>query len=218
MGWVILLVAGSVLGITLFILATDGRYFGKRSMNWAYDRFGARLFSARSESDRWLALADQLQITGNEKILDAGTATGDLPLSIAALPYFTGIAAGIDRSLPMIAAAQQEAERRGLTDKTDFQGIDLTTGLPFADEEFDVVCCFGLLETLPKPGDVLGELARILKADGKLAVSLYKGWSAQTAALDLTWYQTHLAPLGFTQLDVAPCRGNQDIVIAWAKN
>lgn len=44
--------------------------------------------------------------------------------------------------------------------------------LPFAASSFDVVTCFGALETAPDQGSALGELRRLLADDGLLLVSL----------------------------------------------
>ncbi|RME43692.1 MAG: class I SAM-dependent methyltransferase [Chloroflexi bacterium] len=198
----------------LFVMLTDGRYFGKRLTRWVYDRLGPAIFSAQSEAERWQRLARMLQLRGDESILDVGTAVGDLPLTIATMPGFHGRVVGIDWSPRMMAAAQAEAARRGLSDRVTFQVADVREPLPFEAGEFDVVVCLGLLETLPRPGRVLRELNRVLKPRGALVLSLYRGWSAWHTALSLEWYQEHLAELGLGNLQVGPCRRNQDVVIA----
>jgi ubiquinone/menaquinone biosynthesis C-methylase UbiE len=214
MGWVILAVLGIAGLAVLFIILTDGRYFGKRLMYWVYDRVGPAMFGARSEAERWHAMADALQLRGGESILDVGTATGDLPLTIAALPNFHGQVTGVDWSPQMIAQAQAEASQRGLGDRARFQVVDVRKPLPYSDGEFDAVFCLGLLETWPHPERILAEMARVTNPSGALVVSLYRGWASRSVALSFDWYQHHLAALGFEDLRVAPCRRDQDVVIA----
>ena len=66
-----------------------------------------------------------------------------------------------------------------------FKVVDVRTGLPFDAEAFDVVFCLGLLETLPEAERVLAELRRVLRENGVLALSVYRGWTAGSAALSL---------------------------------
>jgi ubiquinone/menaquinone biosynthesis C-methylase UbiE len=205
-----------VVGLTavLFVLATDGRYFGKRLVYWFYDRFGPAVFSTRSEAAQWRALVESLELRGDESILDVGTAIGDLPLSVARMPDFRGRVVGIDWSPRMMDAAQEEARRQGLEGRVRFEVVDVREGLPFAAGEFDVVVCLGLLETLPSAEGVLQELRRVLKEDGVMALSLYRRLAATSAALSLEWYESHLRALGLGDLRVVPLRGHHDVVIA----
>jgi len=48
----------------------------------------------------------------------------------------------------------------------------------------------------------------------KMILSLYRGWSALGAALSLEWYRRHLAAAGLGNIQVLPCRRNQDVVVA----
>ncbi|MFQ5578386.1 MAG: class I SAM-dependent methyltransferase [Anaerolineae bacterium] len=199
--------------LTLFVvIVTDGRYGGKPLMRWIYNRFGASIFSAQSEAERWRKLAETLPLRGDEAILDVGTAVGDLPLTIAGLPNFSGRAAGVDWSPRMMSAAQKQARRQGAP--AHFAVVDVRRGLPFASGQFAIVFCLGLLETLPKAENLLLELARVLKGEGTLVVSLYRGWSAWSAALSERWYRQHLPSPGKWEVQVAPCRRGQEVVIA----
>ena len=47
-----------------------------------------------------------------------------------------------------------------------------------------------------------------------MVLSLYRAWTSTSAALSLAWYERHLPPLGLAAIEVAPCRRNQDVVIA----
>ena len=85
---ILLTLVGIVVVLFMLVLLTDGRYFGKRLMHWIYDRTGPALFSGLDESERWEALAAQITLSGHERILDVGTATGALHPSA---PRTTGI-------------------------------------------------------------------------------------------------------------------------------
>jgi ubiquinone/menaquinone biosynthesis C-methylase UbiE len=215
MWWIILPGLGvAVFLVVLFVLVTDGRYFGKRLTYWIYNSVGPAVFSARSEMEQWYALFRSVGLQGDESILDVGTAAGDLPLSMASMPDFRGQVVGVDWSPRMMEVARREARRQGLEGRARFEVVDVRKGLPFAAGEFDVIFCLGLLETLPGPERVLEELRRVLKLDGVMVLSLYRGWTARSAALSLEWYEQYLGTLGLDNLKVVPCRGHHDVVVA----
>ena len=141
MGGIILTLIGIAVVLFLIVIVTDGRYFGKRLMYWIYDKVGPAIFSGVSESAQWEALAERLKLFGHERILDVGTATGDLPLTLAALPDFEGDVVGVDWSPRMVEAARQTAEDRTLSHRAEFRVADIRDGLPFDDGAFDVVFC-----------------------------------------------------------------------------
>lgn len=49
---------------------------------------------------------------------------------------------------------------------------DLTKGVPYADEQFDIVVCEQVLEHLPQPQAVLCELVRVLRPEGLLIIGV----------------------------------------------
>jgi ubiquinone/menaquinone biosynthesis C-methylase UbiE len=207
-------ILGIVGLVVLFVVLTDGRYLGKGLMRWVYDRLGPAIFAAQSEAERWRGLIEKLGLRGDERVLDVGTAVGDLPLALAATPGFRGQAVGVDWSKRMMVTAAEEAKRRGLEGRVEFQVVDIRGGLPFGDRAFDVVFCLGLLETLPRPERILRELRRVLVPNGIMVLSLYRqGWSSRIAALSLEWYERHLSVLGWGEVEVASCRRSQDVVI-----
>jgi ubiquinone/menaquinone biosynthesis C-methylase UbiE len=203
----------AVLAVS-FVLVTDGKYFGKPLVRWVYDRFGSLIFDARAEDGRWRGLAEALQLRGDETVMDVGTAMGALPLTIAAQPCFRGRVVGVDWSPRMVAAAHTEAKRLGLDDRVVFQVADVRQPLPFNDREFDVVCCLGVLEALPNPDAALGELVRVLKPGGTMALSLYRGAAGWLAALDINWYRERLLPAGLGDLQVIRHRRSEDVLVA----
>jgi len=207
MNWIIGIIAFCFLGI-LFIVITDGRYFGKRLIFWIYDRFGAAMYGGRDEMARWHQLAGLLDLQGDERILDVGTAVANLPLTLATQPNFQGYVVGLDWSPKMLAAAQ----RRGLSRRVSLVRGDGRRPLPFASSTFNIITCLETLETLPHPDQILREIIRILQSDGILVFSHYKGILAHTAALSFDWYQKQLHSHGFN-LQLVEFRPNYDIVI-----
>jgi ubiquinone/menaquinone biosynthesis C-methylase UbiE len=201
----LIIIAGLVI---LFVIITDGRYFGKRLVFWIYDRFGAAMYGGRSEAARWQQLAGLLDLQGDERILDVGTAVANLPFTLAAQPNFQGHVTGLDWSPKMLATAR----RRGLSRRVSLVVGDGKRPLPFASHTFNVITCLETLETLPHPDQILGEIIRILRPDGILVLSLYKGVLTLTASLSLDWYQKQLEPLGFS-LQRIEFRQNYDIII-----
>jgi ubiquinone/menaquinone biosynthesis C-methylase UbiE len=216
MKWIII-PALFIIALVLFVLLTDGRYGGKRLMYWVYDTVGPVIFSARSEEARWRRLLETIGLRGDERILDVGTATGDLPLSLAGMVGFGGQIVGIDWAPRMIAEARVEAERRGLDHLLHFDVVDVRQGVPFANGSFDVIFCLGLLETISESEALLPALTRLLSQNGVLAVSLYRGGAARHVALDHAWYRRQLEPLGVTIREVVPFRKHHDVLIAQAR-
>lgn len=212
-GAAVLVLAAAGAGVWVWLL-TDGRWFGKRLIHRVYDRAGPELFAGMPETGRWLALLARLDLGGDERVLDVGTAVGHLPLTLAARPGFRGSVTGVDWSRRMVERARAEAHRRGLEGRVDFQVADLRAGLPFADGAFDVVVCLGVLEAQPRTDRVLAELARLVAPGGALVLSLYHGVTAFLTRIDRGWYDRHLGALGFAHREVVPFRASHDVLIA----
>ncbi len=79
-----------------------------------------------------------------QKVLEYGCGTGSAAYDLAALG---GTVVGIDISPVAIDLATQEAERRGVEDRTEFH-VGNAEDLPFPDGHFDVVCGTGILHHL----------------------------------------------------------------------
>lgn len=95
------------------------------------------------------------------KILDVGTGTGFLSLSLAELGHEV---VGIDLAEGMISTARKIAKKRGFD-------LDLITGdaesLDFVDESFDAVVSRWVLWTLPHPEKAISEWMRVLRPGGR---------------------------------------------------
>jgi ubiquinone/menaquinone biosynthesis C-methylase UbiE len=120
-----------------------------------------------------------------EHVLDVGTGTG-LVAHLVAPRVSPGTVIGIDLSDHMLAIARS---KRGKN--VQFLGM-AAERLVFKPETFDLVTMGEALAYLSDPADALAEAHRVLRADGRLAVSCQRR-SLSTRAQDL--FFQGLAPL-----------------------
>ncbi len=160
-----------VLALLIFIIVTEGRYFGKLFLRRLYG-LRAGTFEIRDDWDQWLHLIRRLGISATEHLLDLGTQTGHLPRLVAMKAGFQGSAVGVDWSEEMIREAQRQSMLEGTNKFTQFLCTDVRQPLPFPDETFTlVVCVTGLLDGLRNPEPLFKEIRRVLKPKGRFAYS-----------------------------------------------
>lgn len=134
-----------------------------------YDSF-AHAYSAENEANLFNAYYERpemLRLTGDvsgRRILDAGCGSG--PLS-AALRANGAAVTGFD-----VSAAMLDLARQRLGQDADLHVADLDEPLPFADAEFDDVVASLVLHYLEDWSGPLAELRRVLKAGGRLILSV----------------------------------------------
>ena len=121
------------------------------------------------------SVLDQIQWTGNERVLDVGCGRG-LMLIGAARRLTTGNAVGIDiwsakdQSSNSPNGARDNARIEGVLEKIEIQTADMRS-LPFADHSFDVIVSHWVVHNLETEADrhlSLSEMARVLKQGGQL--------------------------------------------------
>lgn len=116
---------------------------------------------------------DRLSLRDGMCVLDLGCGRGRHLRALAGRGGLSAI--GLDLSFEDAAAARASFE-----DAPDAQGWSVTLGdalrLPFKDASFDRIICSEVLEHLPDYESALGEVARVLKPDGELAVSVPRAW------------------------------------------
>jgi SAM-dependent methyltransferase len=104
-------------------------------------------------------------------ILDLASGTGEPALTLASAVGPEGHVVATDLGAGMLALAEENAQRAGLTNLT-FQEADAHV-LPFGDETFDrVTCRFGVMY-FADVGQALREIRRVLKAGGLVALAAW---------------------------------------------
>jgi len=128
-----------------------------------------RLNGYRDSVAKYLRSLD-LKITDDSLVLDAGSGTGIVTMSLQDAGYKPKRTIAFDLSFNSLRLSRDQFRK---DKKTDARRISTTQGnvlkLPFADETFDVIITCGVLEYVPLD-DGLKELARVLKPEAKLVL------------------------------------------------
>lgn len=112
-----------------------------------------------------LRMIEMAALTGAERVLDVGTATGRTLLAFA--PHIKeGI--GLDLTPEMLSIADREAKALGLSNVSWVEGD--VENLPMADESFDVITVRICAHHFPNLQRAMHEMARVLKKGGRLLV------------------------------------------------
>ncbi|ODR06287.1 SAM-dependent methyltransferase [Mycobacterium sherrisii] len=144
------------------------------------------LASGLTQRAEQIRAASALRLSSTHRLLDVACGPGNFTAPLAAELPEDGLAVGFDISESMLTRAV--ADNSG--PRTCYVRGDARL-LPFGDDIFDAVCCFGALYLMPEPFGVKGEMVRVLKPGGRIAI--------------LTSYAPHVAPL--RQLMTASARG-----------
>ena len=191
--WVLLLVlaiTGIVITFLIFVIATEGRYFGKRLIRWGYNRRSVS-FEVRNDWKLWEYLIKRLNISPAEEILDLGTQTGHLPRLVARQRWFRGRVIGIDWSEEMIQEAQRQTRLEGTQNNVKFLCRDVQLPLPYGDSTFTLVTLVtGLLNGLKTPKTLFKEIHRVLKSNGRVAFRVAPQPLHVTPIKNADWFTT----------------------------
>jgi arsenite methyltransferase len=154
--------------------------------------------SRRGKFAVWAELLDQLQLRGDERILDLGCGRGAV-LLLAAQHLTTGRAVGVDvwrrgdQSGNAADATRRNALAEGVTDRVELQTGDMAA-LPFEAASFDVVVSNVAIHNIKaQAGRVraIEEAVRVLRPGGRLLVADI--WSTGL-------YRARLAKLGMSDV------------------
>jgi len=137
---------------------------------WRLDDAAAEYFEAHFVPAMFRAWAPVLAAAGGvsqgQHVLDVACGTGIVARVAAERLAGTGQVTGLDLNPSMIKVA------RGLGPEVEWHEGDATS-LPFPDESFDVVLCQAGLMFFPDPGAALGEMRRVLRPGGRIAVHVW---------------------------------------------
>jgi len=117
-----------------------------------------------SEEEERRDIVEMLDISVGDRILDVGCGPGNYTRYLAQLAE-EGLAIGIDASESMLEVATRRSRRAN----TAYIHGD-ACALPFEGEQFDAVCCVGVIHMLGDPMGALDEMVRVLAPGGRLAL------------------------------------------------
>lgn len=167
--------------------------------------------------------ASALRLSTAHRLLDVACGPGNFTGPLAAELPRDGLAVGFDISEPMLTRAV--ADNSG--PRTCYVRGDARR-LPFGDETFDAVCCFGALYLMPEPFRVAGEMVRVLKPGGRIAIltsyapdvaPLRQLMAASARSIGLTMFDRHefvnlFAAAGLVDIEQQTQRAVQFVVAA----
>ena len=134
--------------------------------------FGYTDDSTRSHTDALKnmnrVLADRVRIQPGERVLDAGCGVGGSSLWLATERGAEVV--GITLAARQAAMARDNAMRRGVTDRVQFEVADFTA-TPFPDASFDVVWAVESMCHAPRKAAFYREAARLLRPGGRVVVA-----------------------------------------------
>jgi len=117
------------------------------------------------------ALIDEAGIVAGQSVLDVAGGAGEPSLTIAEMVGPTGSVTCTDATAEMIAAAESEGQRRGLTNVVFRQCA--ADSLPFESESFDAVVCRLGVMFFPDPLAGLREMLRVAKQVGVISLAVW---------------------------------------------
>lgn len=139
--------------------------------------------------------ATALRLASTRRLLDVACGPGNFTRPLADQLPDGGVAVGLDISEPMLIRAVLDNGGP----RTSYVRGDARS-LPFDDETFDAVCCFGALYLMPEPFRVAREMVRVLQPGGRIAIlTSYSGQplpirralASGASAIGLTMFDRH---------------------------
>jgi 2-polyprenyl-3-methyl-5-hydroxy-6-metoxy-1,4-benzoquinol methylase len=108
--------------------------------------------------------------TRQASVADLGCGSGVILSEILMMkPLWTGH--GLDISREAVTYARRLAAHKRVADRTSFRTGNVTR-LPYADESLNLIVASEIIEHMPEPEMVVGEIARVLKPGGQLILTM----------------------------------------------
>ncbi len=126
---------------------------------------------SESSKEATLALVEAADLRPGHAVLDLAGGTGEPSLTVAQRVLPGGSVVCTDFTEEMLAAAERNAGKRGLSNMT-FRRVD-AEDIPFDEASFDrVTCRFGIM-FCPDPVRALSEVRRVLKPGGRATFAVW---------------------------------------------
>ena len=163
-----------------------------------------------------------------QTVLDLGSGAGFDAFLAAKAVGPTGVVIGVDMTPEMVSKARANKTKGSYTN-VDFR-LGEIENLPVADDTVDVIISNCVINLSPNKGQVFREAFRVLKSDGRLAVSdivataampegirkdleLHAGCVAGASLVDDV--KNHLQAAGFANIRVTPKPQSRDFIQEW---
>lgn len=131
-----------------------------------HDEFAKTLGGKVDEQMSWEILKENLPEDKSAKILDAGGGTGRWTLPLVKIGYQVTLS---DISSGLLRVAKEKLSKQGLFDRVELREVNITN-LPFADDSFDFVLCWGGPLSCGDSERAASELVRVLRKGGRILI------------------------------------------------
>jgi SAM-dependent methyltransferase len=142
---------------------------GARALGYSRERIDA---APRAVLERFVGVGDPFEVRApatGERVLDVGCGAGLDTLAAGARVGRSGLAVGIDPASQLVAFGRDGARHGALPQVAFVAGS--AEELPFAHASFDQVSSNGALNLVVDKRRAFGELARVLRPGGTLAIA-----------------------------------------------
>ncbi|MFP8956418.1 class I SAM-dependent methyltransferase [Natrialbaceae archaeon A-CW3] len=145
------------------------------STGWQLEGNAAEAYERYLVPPIFASWADQLVETGDvlegDRVLDVACGTGIVARRAAARVGTDGSVVGLDVNDGMLAVAAETAA--DTHPSIEWRRGDVAN-LPFADADFDVICCQQALQFFDDPAGALEAIHRVLRPGGRVALSVWR--------------------------------------------
>ena len=143
---------------------------------------------------RWRRRAiEALELTGDERVLDVCTGTGDLAIAATLGAHRAARVVGVDFAQEMLRVGVGKLRQRQLSRTVTLVRGDAAR-LPVADRAVHAVMVAFGIRNVEDTGAACREMARVLKPDGRLAVLEFSIPTTPGIRQIYLWYFNHVLP------------------------